>query len=168
MKYVPLNWVYAFTPASRTIDFTTQPGFDYRNLFAIINLTQNKLMYAVGQAGLGASVDATKRILSLQFDTTLHSASDTLQFIVDEGNDNLADLIALATDNAVYDPDMAVINMNGPGLLVRSSSLESQLKAILLELRVLNFNFSQIGSVGGPAQDLDALRNELDDDITDV
>ena len=167
MKYTGTDWKYVFNPAAKTIDFSLQPGFEWTNVFAIINLTQNTLIYAVGQTGYGATINSAGTILTLQFNTSAYSSSDVLMFVLDEGNDNLSDLITIFA-GAAQDPDMTRMFVDAPGGTVKAPTIETLLRQVVLELRVLNFNLVQVGAIGGPSADLDSLRAELDLNFTDV
>lgn len=68
-----------FDPAAGTIEFPT--GFDPRHLYAIINLSERKVLYAAGSNIAGTF---TNNVLNLTTDTSLHAAEDLLQIIVDE------------------------------------------------------------------------------------
>ena len=132
-SYKPL---YTFTPATGTLDFTPQAGFDVRNLFSIVNLTTgNTAIYLIGIAGYGATVDATGFVLTLQQSTIGMSATDTLLLVYDEGDDNLNDLLAYATDKS--EPD----NSRGrgtKGLYIRTERLEEQTLRLWAEQRLTN------------------------------
>lgn len=76
----PLHSGYVFSAAARQIDFSNVPGFDPRNLFAVINLTAGQVIYAVGGDGLGyAAVAGTT--LTLAFDTSGMADGDSLMVL---------------------------------------------------------------------------------------
>jgi hypothetical protein len=152
MKYTGNGLRYIFNPATKVIDFSGEPGFSWTNLFAIINLTAKQQIYGVGLTGYGASADASGKVLTLDYDTTSMGASDVLMFIQDEGNDNLADLLAAAT--GVSDPDADYVAP--AGVVTRNYNQEDMMRMMLLEQRVTNFLLAHIGNI---ADDLEDIRS---------
>lgn len=150
MKYTGNNLNYTFTPTSKSVDFTGEPNFAWTNLFAIINLTANAAIYTVGISGYGASIDSSGKILTLEADTTAMTASDKLMFIQDEGNDNLAQLLAVAQGIST--------SAAAAGVVTHSDRQEYLLRAILTEQRLTNTLLAQIGNV---RDDLDKLRADI-------
>ena len=83
----------AFTPASKTLDFSAfndGESFSLSRLYAVINVTRKTLIFAAGTTGLGGTLSAG--VVTLEFDTTSHSAGDVLNVIYDQ-----ADSLALET-----------------------------------------------------------------------
>ena len=78
MKNIYTNG-YSFNAATKQIDFVSFSGFNYSRLVAVINLTQNKILYATGATGKGGTYSGT--VLTLEWDTTTYSNGDTLQII---------------------------------------------------------------------------------------
>jgi hypothetical protein len=152
MKYTGNGLRYVFTPTSKVIDFSAEPGFSWTNLFAIINLTAKQQIYGVGLTGYGAAADASGKVFTLDYDTTSMGATDTLMIIQDEGNDNLADLLAAAT--GVSDPDADYVTP--AGLVTRNYSQEDMMRMMLVEQRVTNFLLAHIGNI---ADDLEDIRS---------
>lgn len=74
--------VIAFNPGARTIDFAAYADFDVRLLYAVINATRSKIIFAQGVVGLGYST-ITGTVLTLQADTTTHNAADVLMALYD-------------------------------------------------------------------------------------
>lgn len=70
-----------FTPASKTLDFSGVTGFEIKRLIAVINVSRNAVIYAVGSAN-GYTAFANN-ILSLVFDTTTHNSADVLTCLYD-------------------------------------------------------------------------------------
>lgn len=100
MKQV-LNFAPTFNPAAKTLDFTGYTDFDIGRLYAVINVTSDAPIYVVGKASLGASVAGS--ILTLDYDTTAHSAADDLMVIYDTLNEaasetTLAALSAMSSE----------------------------------------------------------------------
>lgn len=77
-----LNFSPTFTPASRTLNFAGFSGFDLKNLLAVVNVTRGTTIYAIGQSGLGYTAFSAG-VLTLEFDTTTHSAGDVLSIFYD-------------------------------------------------------------------------------------
>lgn len=150
MKYTGNNLKYVFSPAAKVIDFSAEPGFSWTNLFAIINLTAKQQIYGVGLTGYGASADAYGKSLTLDFDTTSMSATDTLMIIQDEGNDNLADLLAVMTGNAAP----ASSGASPAGIVTRNYTQEDLMIMMLTEQRVTNFLLAHIGNIADNLEDI--------------
>ena len=72
-----------FNPTAKTLDFTSYPGFRTDKLYAVINTTQNVIIYAPGVSGLGGSTSSNLSVLTLQYDTSLHNSSDQLNVYYD-------------------------------------------------------------------------------------
>lgn len=81
-----MSFIPTFDPALKTVDFSGFSGFELDRLYAIINITRNKIIYAVAQTGLGQSSFASN-VITLQFDTSTHSSSDILMIIYDNQNE---------------------------------------------------------------------------------
>lgn len=77
-----LNFSPTFTPASRTLNFSAYTQFQLKNLLAVVNVTRGTTIYAIGQSGLGFTAFSSG-VLTLEFDTTTHSAGDVLSIFYD-------------------------------------------------------------------------------------
>jgi hypothetical protein len=152
MKYTGNGLKYVFNPTTKVIDFRSEPGFSWTNLLAIINLTAKQQIYGVGLTGYGASESG--KVLTLDYDTTAMGAADTLMFIQDEGNDNLADLLAAAT--GVSDPDADYVSP--AGVVTRNFAQEDMFRQLLAEQRLTNFLLANIGNI---RDELEGLRSSI-------
>lgn len=74
---------YTFTPASRQIDFTGILSFSVAKLYAVINVTRNQLIYAVGQPRYGYTTSAGS-LVTFVYDTAAMSSGDVLTIIYDQ------------------------------------------------------------------------------------
>jgi hypothetical protein len=150
---------YTFTPGvagAGTINLLAAPGFDIRNLFSVVNITTgNASLYLAGIPGFGATVDATGYVLTLAQDTSSMSAADTLLFVYDEGEDNLNDLLAYATDRS--DPDNS-LGTGTKGLYIRYPKGDDMSLKNWAEQRITNVLLQQLL---GDNSDLDSLLNEI-------
>lgn len=73
---------YTFNAATRTVTLSIA-NFDLKKLYAIINLTRNQIIYAMGTAPFGlASISGNA--LTLVFDTTSHDNGDLLGVMYDD------------------------------------------------------------------------------------
>lgn len=80
---VSVTYGYTFNAAAKTIDFSAIPNFDIKRLLAVINITRNQTIYAVGSSTLGfAGLAGT--VLTLVFDTTAYNNADLLEIIYDD------------------------------------------------------------------------------------
>ncbi|WP_267426370.1 hypothetical protein [Methylobacterium sp. GC_Met_2] len=138
---------YAFTAATKTLDFTGSTGFDVRRLLAVLNLTRGALVYAVGTAGLGFSTLAGGNVLTLAFDTTAHANGDALMVLYDATSTAAQDsslqsiLTALGTLGTHADETTLLAKLEAVRLLLANPALASgaatdatlqQIKAALL------------------------------------
>lgn len=82
---------YTFNPDSSGswIDFSGWEGFNPRWLKAIINQTRNVMVYVPGLTGIGGTFDGAGKVLTLDYNTSTHSASDILLFQYDDQEDVL-------------------------------------------------------------------------------
>jgi len=78
-----LDFKPSFDPVLRTLDFRLFPDFTVSKLFAVINVTQNTPIYIPGASGYGIS-SINGQIITLSYDTSLHSASDILNVYYSE------------------------------------------------------------------------------------
>ena len=84
VKQVNTNPVI-FNPTAQTLDFSGWNTFDLRRLMSVFNDSQNTLIYAVGNNGIGLIKDSsTNTLIKLQRDTTNHGPNDILTVIYDE------------------------------------------------------------------------------------
>lgn len=79
-----------FDPANRTLDFSLYPEFEFKRVYAIINVTRNTPIYIPGAAGYGINASASSinpNLVTLSFDTTSHSATDQLNVYYETPHD---------------------------------------------------------------------------------
>jgi len=74
-----------FNPGAQTLDFSTFPGFDIVNLYAVINTNDSTIIYATALTGKGYT-SVVGDLVTLEFDTSSMSASDDLQVLYDDPN----------------------------------------------------------------------------------
>jgi hypothetical protein len=72
-----------FNPTAKTLNFSAWTSFDIRKLVAVINDTRNALIYSIANNGNGLASESGS-LITLQFDTTSHNASDKLTIIYDD------------------------------------------------------------------------------------
>lgn len=65
-----------FNPAAKTLDFSSVAGFELKRLLAVINASRDAVIFAVGTPQGFSSFSSN--VLTLDFDTTAHNASDVL------------------------------------------------------------------------------------------
>jgi len=160
-----INFSPAFVPGPANVgylDFSgMDPEFNVHDLYAVINVTRNVIMYAPGAAGLGGSTTSTNfgttssfpaqtpYVLTLSLDTSTFSDTDIL--------------------NVIYDVPAGTQGPNGSNEpMERSGMLERQVKLmtlLLLEMRVQNEILMEgllMGRAGGISREsTDDYRNEL-------
>lgn len=73
---------YTFDASARTVNFSVV-NFDIKKLYAIMNITRNQVIYALGTPAFGVSAIAGSTI-TLVFDTTAHDDADVLGIIYDD------------------------------------------------------------------------------------
>ena len=90
MKTSTLFNLPSYTPAGAgagTLNFATavaNNGFAFGRLLAVLNLTQNAIIYAAGGAGLGGTWNSGTSVLTLVTSTTGHNSADVLEVIWDD------------------------------------------------------------------------------------
>jgi hypothetical protein len=80
-----------FDPANRTLDFSTYPEFEFKRVYAVINVTRNTPIYIPGATGYGINAAASSinpNLVTLSFDTTSHSATDQLNVYYETPHDS--------------------------------------------------------------------------------
>ena len=135
----------AFTPGAAgagVLDFSAWPGFDTDRLYAVINVTRNTPIYIPGAPGLGAA-DTQYTKIFLTYDTSTHSATDSLNIYYDTANNILE---TNATQEAGGNMDKIV-------------QLQEQ---VLTELRVLSLLLVQGLNI---REELEQLRADIQRDL---
>jgi hypothetical protein len=160
MKFISKQPVI-FTPAARTLDFSGWAAagvpFDVRGLMAVVDVTANTQIHAVGVTGLGISaINAAGTLVTLQFNTTSgFGANDILAVWYD-------DAIGYGTDATGVTPLSGGLGEQGylsslfalmagrptagvdyPAAKVRSVPIEDLLQQILREQRIMNVLIAQ-------------------------
>ncbi len=79
---------YAFDASTRQITFTGIDNFDVKKLYAVLNITRNQIIYAIGDAEFGLSAVSGSTI-TLLFNTTAQADTDTLGVIYDDVIDEI-------------------------------------------------------------------------------
>ena len=144
------------------LDFTGYPFFSINKLYAVINTTQNAIIYAPGASGLGlqpitsgitgnstaaGGALTTQYIVTLQYNTSTHSATDTLNVFYDTSVGAL-DFGALGNEeNTVQETSGNLQKL-----------VEVQL-SILTELQTMNIILAQGLNIN--MDDLNQLRSDL-------
>ena len=82
---ISLTTGYTFNPVGRSIDFSGKSDFDLRRLYAVINVSADTLVYAVGKPGRGYKT-FTNGVLALDYDTSGMSVQDVLLVLYEDGD----------------------------------------------------------------------------------
>lgn len=157
-----INFTPAFVPGiagQGYLDFSgMDPEFRINNLYAVINVTRNTIMYAPGAAGMGGNMQSTN------FGATTDFPAQTpyiLTLSMDTSSYNAADVI-----NVIYDVPSGRIGPSGNNTpMERGGMLEAQyviLAQILTELRTQN-DLLMEGLMGRPGiarESVEDYRNE--------
>lgn len=124
-----------FTPAAATLDFSSFPAFDVRNLYAVVDVTAAAPIYLMGIPNMGYSaLSPNGHVLTLQASMAGLTAADILAVTYDEGDDNLGRLVSLASGL----PDITMSQQdNPPGLLTRNPKNTELLQNIYAAIVVL-------------------------------
>lgn len=158
-----INFSPAFVPGAAGqgyLDFSAMdPEFEINQLYAVINVTRNVILYAPGAAGMGGTTTSTNfgtttafpaqtnSILTLSMDTSTYSANDQLNVFYD-------------VSAGKQGPTGSNAPMERGGMLEAMYILQAQ---ILTELRVQNDLLHEgfFGQLqGSMRQDLNALRDD--------
>jgi len=91
MKKILNNSLYTFYPGSHTLDFSSFPNFQFNKLYAIINVTAGRVIYATGSHDAGLDGSFSYPTLYLAYDTGSMNNTDELQLIYHSNTENLAD-----------------------------------------------------------------------------
>jgi hypothetical protein len=156
-----LSFKPVFTPGAAgvgTLDFTGYPGFNINRLYAVINLTQNAIIYAPGATNLGSTTVTNSitspggillaaGIIALSFNTSTHSSTDQL--------------------NVFYDTSYNTQNTGAVGMEMNQTyetggNLEKMMElqqAMLTELQTMNIILAQGLNIN--MDDLNQLRSDL-------
>jgi hypothetical protein len=74
---------YIFDASLKTVDLSSIRNFDVKKLYAILNITRNQIIYAIGTTAYGlASISGN--VLTLVYDTTYQDDTDLLGIIYDD------------------------------------------------------------------------------------
>jgi hypothetical protein len=137
MKKVLPPGYYLFTPGSNQIDFSATPGFLANNLFAVINITTGKLVYAVASATSGYGGTFSGAVLTYTSSNVGQSASDALQVIYDDP----ADIINVNVSSSTSPLDTKASVYSGDGVYPILSSVDPVSTRDALDVNVLMSSF---------------------------
>jgi hypothetical protein len=92
----------SFNPAAKTLDFTSyNPAFEFRRLWAVINVTAGILIYAPTLTGLGG-VETTSVLVTLTYNTAAMNSSDKLLVLYDTIDIGAAGDAAASSDTGAF------------------------------------------------------------------
>ena len=143
-----------FTPGTAgagTLDFTgMEPAFQLDDLYAVVNVTRNVILYAPGVPTAGYTTNTTSattgKIVYLAADTSSYAATDLLNVFYD-------------VSPGVQGPSGSNETMERSGMLEAQWIVQSQ---ILVELKVMNYLLQQ-GLYPAVKDELDQLRSDMQD-----
>ena len=97
-----------FNPTAKTLDFSAWTSFDVRRLIAVTNNPKNVLIYSIANSGTGLS-SINGNVITLQFDTSTHNASDSLTIMYDEeqGSTKALQVIGNSSLSSIASKDFA-------------------------------------------------------------
>ena len=163
MKKIVHASYFVFDSSSNRIDFTTFPNFDFTYLYAIINVTAGKLIYATSGQSAGLNGTYAAPYLNLTFDTTSMNPSDELQIIYNMPAQPIAD----ADENGI----MSTIDLDsgerGLNFNLLNSSFGGRLEEPMPtphEDKALAIAINNGGVLKSPA--MDTVTNQLIVDVT--
>ncbi len=78
-----IDTAYIFDASARTVNLSSIAGFQIKKLYAIVNITRNQLIYAIGQPQYGLS-SISGNTITLVYDTTTHADTDVLGIWYDD------------------------------------------------------------------------------------
>jgi hypothetical protein len=132
-----LDFQPVFDPANKTLDFSQWPDFQVHKLYAVVNVTRNTPIYVPGTTRFGIS-SVNDKIVTLEYDTTLHETSDKLSVYYDT------------------DPDEGNYATEHGGNL---SAINETMSRLLKEIMVTNYILCH--GLNIKKDDVDAIRNDL-------
>ena len=150
MKYSP-RFSYTFTPSSNTLNLSANTGFNIAGLLAVIDVTQNVMIYASSSSGLGYSAISGGNILTLQYNCSSLASTDILNFIYDDGIQ--APTVRSTTSVAA---DVAAVVMSHPAGITYIQGVQStpitgsitSASSVIGPINAASFNVATIGIYG--------------------
>lgn len=129
-----------FDAVNRTLNFSSIPGFHIRKLYAVINITRNQIIYALGTSQYGISAQSGN-LITLAFDTSTYNNSDQIAIVYDDqiseipgdGSDSTAIAVRALPQNVSrvgfaktisggVDPDfLQIVGSIAPGMTVNQT-----------------------------------------------
>jgi hypothetical protein len=154
---------YVFDPSNSRLDLSTWPSFNFSYLYAIINITAGKLIYAT--AGNSAGLDGTYSApyLNLTFNTTSMGGGDELQIIYNMSAQPIAD----ADENGIFSKIDIDSGERGLNFNLLNSSFGGRINEPLSsphEDKALAIGINSGGFLRSPA--IDPVTNQLIVDIS--
>lgn len=163
MKKIVHPSYFVFDPSSNRLDLTTFPSFNFTYLYAIINVTAGKLIYATAGQSAGLQGSYSAPYLNLNFDTTAMNPSDELQIIYNLPAQPIAD----ADENPIESTIDLDSGERGLNFNLLNSSFGGRLEEPMPtphEDKALAIAINNGGVLKSPA--IDTVTNQLIVDVT--
>ena len=132
MKIILPHVNFTFTPSLNQIDFLGVSGFDNSRLYAVINVTTGKLVYAVASANAGFGGTFSGTVLTYASSNVGQTNTDVLQCIYDDptANQNVSGSVSVSGNVNINDGNGNVIGsvidpLTGDNRLFTQSSIQA-------------------------------------------
>ena len=163
MKKIVHPSYFVFEPANNRLDLTTFPSFNFTYLYAIINVTAGKLIYATAGQSAGLQGSYSSPYLNLTFDTTSMNLTDELQILYNIPAQPIAD----ADENPIESTIDIDSGERGLNFNLLNSSFGGRLEEPMPtphEDKALAIAINNGGVLKSPA--IDTVTNQLIVDVT--
>lgn len=126
MKKILNSNYYFFDAGNNRIDFTNFPEFEFQKLYAVIDITEGKLIYSTAGQASGLDGSFSTPYLNLVFDVTGFSSSDELQIIYEMTSQPISDseenpiLSTLDIPSEKFGLDVNILNSSFGGQIGRT------------------------------------------------
>jgi hypothetical protein len=126
MKKILNSNYYSFDAGNNRIDFTNFPEFEFQKLYAVIDITEGKLIYSTAGQASGLDGSFSTPYLNLVFDVTGFSSSDELQIIYEMASQPISDseenpiLSTLDIPSEKFGLDVNILNSSFGGQIGRT------------------------------------------------
>jgi hypothetical protein len=163
MKKIVHPSYFVFEPANNRLDLTTFPSFNFTYLYAIINVTEGKLIYATAGQSAGLEGSYSSPYLNLTFNTTLMNPTDELQILynlpaqpIADGDENPIES-TIDLDSGERGLNVNLLNSSFGGRLEQPMPTPHEDKALAIAI-------NNGGVLKSPA--IDTVTNQLIVDVT--
>lgn len=161
-KILNANYYY-FDPSNNRIDFSNFPEFEFQKLYAVIDISQGRLIYSTAGHNSGLDGSYSFPYLTLTYNVSAFSSSDELQIIYDMQTQPISDseenpiLSTLDIPSEKFGLDINLLNSSFGGQIDKTMPYPFAENAFSVA-------FNQGGKLRSPA--MDTVSNQFIVDVT--